>query len=248
MTTATGLSRGSLEASGLLIFAGHFLDRLLDLLDGGTLAQAAHVHDSPADGGTITWQLGRERHELEREHPPDGSDERERQHGNDQDRWHPSQPSSVEHARHRTQEKREQDGQGDRDQHRLGPVQTMRRQAPPWRGRSACAARRSAGRGGGRARGELAIPGLLPWRGESKLPAYRRVAALTPLLATWLVDRGGLFIAAVVYVAGDVTEQKRRGGSPAKPRDIDPTDDRRLPCRGRPRRALPASPSCCTGR
>jgi hypothetical protein len=65
----------------------------------------------------------RERYQLASERPANPAQDREREEDSHEDRRHPSQPSPLEGAHDGTQEEREQDGQRQRDQHGLQPIQ-----------------------------------------------------------------------------------------------------------------------------
>jgi hypothetical protein len=126
LTRDTGLVR-------LLEFADDVLHSLLNLLHGAALAGPAKASDSVLDVQAVPRQLVRERHQLTSERPANPAQDREGEKDSHEDRRHPTQPSPLEDAHDRTQEEREQDGQRQRDQHALQPVQARydERDDPP---------------------------------------------------------------------------------------------------------------------
>ena len=132
-TTATGFSTRHTRRVCLLDLADDVLHSLLNLLHGAALAGPAKVRDSVVDVPAVLRQLVRERHQLASERPANPAQDREREEDSHEDRRHPTQPSPLEGAHDGTQEEREQDGQRQRDQHGLQPIQASNdeRDDPP---------------------------------------------------------------------------------------------------------------------
>jgi hypothetical protein len=160
----------------LLELADDVLHSFLNLLHGAALAGPAKVRDFLVDVQAVPRQLVRERHQLASERPANPAQDREGEEDSHEDRRYPTQPSSLEAAHNGTQEEREQDGQRQRDQHGLQPIQARddERDDPP--------TLVHVRRGRGEQVGSLARGILLSQRDDPPLGVYKHAVAI-PILA-----------------------------------------------------------------
>jgi hypothetical protein len=102
---------------GLDVFEG-----LLQLLDGPSFARAAHVRDLRQDVDSVTRKVLGEMVHLPRQTPAGQTEDREDERAQRENGWNPADPT-LEPGDGRSQHEREKDGEGDRHEHGLCPVQ-----------------------------------------------------------------------------------------------------------------------------
>ena len=97
-------------------------DRLLQLLDRSPLARAAHVRDLRQDVGAVARKVLGQMVHLPRQTPAGETEDREHQRDHREHGWDAADPS-LKPGDRGSQHEREKDGEGDRDEHGLRPVQ-----------------------------------------------------------------------------------------------------------------------------